>query len=91
MAGTTTQDDPDNLLPEEGQQDRTFYSDDVEAAVIAEDTQNDEDLEESVSDQTPVTSGEMEIGDMDRGVENNRGSEESEDEEMVAGSDNVSS
>jgi hypothetical protein len=89
MAGTTTQDDPDNLSSEDEQQDRTFYSDDVEATVVAEDTQNDDDLEESVSDQTPITSGEMEIGDMDRGVENNRGSEESEDEEAVAGSDNV--
>lgn len=64
-----------------------FYADDVQAAAIADNNMDPDTLVED--DDTPVTSGEMEIGDMDTNDIVGRGSEDSYDEETVAGSDNV--
>lgn len=64
-----------------------FYSDDVNAQATAENAQDPSDL--LIKDEVPVTSGEMEIGDMDAESEVNDDSGESVDEESMPGSDNV--
>lgn len=64
-----------------------FYSDDVQAAALADNKMDDDLLTQD--DDTPVTSGDMEIGDMDTDGDLGQGSEESFDEETVAGSDNA--
>lgn len=65
-----------------------FYSDDVQAQAIAENDKDDDLLVED--EEIPVTSGEMEIGDLDSDSEAGQGSEESFDEETVpGGEDNV--
>ncbi len=64
-----------------------FYADDVQAAALA-DNQMDDDLLK-IDDDVPVTSGEMEIGNLDSDADHGVGSAESFDEETVAGGDNV--
>jgi hypothetical protein len=67
-------------------QDDGFYADDVSAEAVAENSQDPEKLKEDQD--TPVTSGEMEIGDMDEDAEVTGGSEASYDEEAMPGGDN---
>jgi len=64
-----------------------FYSDDVNAQATAENAQDPSDL--FIKDEEPVTTGDMEIGDMDSESEVNDESGESYDEESMPGSDNV--
>jgi hypothetical protein len=64
-----------------------FYSDDVNAEALAENAQDPASLE--IKDEEPVTSGEMEIGDLDAEEEVDDESGASYDEESVPGSDNV--
>ena len=64
-----------------------FYSDDLNAQATAENAQDPSDL--VIKDEEPVTSGEMEIGDLDSETEVNDESGESYDEESMPGSDNV--
>lgn len=61
-----------------------FYSDDVEAEEIAENSMDPNSLNEN--EDVPVTSGEMEIGDMDAETQE---LEKSFDEESVPAGDNV--
>jgi len=65
-----------------------FYADDVKAEAIAD---NKEDPDTLVEDEDlPVTSGDMEIGDLDHDAELGQGGEDSYDEESVpGGEDNV--
>ena len=76
---------------------KDFYSDDVEAQALAENKLNsdenlpDESEEQVVSKEPPVTSGEMEIGDLDHDDEiKDTKPEESYDEESTPAGDNVS-
>lgn len=64
-----------------------YYSDDVNAQAISDNTQNPDNL--NIKDEIPVTSQDMEIGDLDKDeMIDNNDSEQSYDEELVAGSDN---
>jgi len=64
-----------------------FYSDDVNAQAISDNQQDPDDLK--IKDEVPVTTGEMEIGDMDDDPMLNTGDDKaSYDEETVPGSDN---
>jgi len=64
-----------------------FYSDDVNAQAISDNQQDPDDLD--IKDEVPVTTGEMEIGDMDDDPMLNTGDDKaSYDEETVPGSDN---
>jgi len=76
---------------------KDFYSDDVAAQALAENKLNaDEDLpdesaEQATDKESPVTSGDMEIGDLDRDDEiKDTKPEESYDEESTPAGDNVS-
>jgi hypothetical protein len=62
-----------------------FYADDVQAAAIADNNLDPELLKED--DDYPVTSGNMNIGDLD--TDSDYDEDISEDEETFAGSDNV--
>ena len=65
-----------------------FYADDVQAQAIADNNMDPDTLVED--DDVPVTSGEMEIGDLDQDEELGQGSDVSYDEESVpGGEDNV--
>lgn len=67
--------------------DAKFYSDDVQAAAIADNNMNPDDIEQR--EEIPVTTGDMEIGDLDDDAMEGRGDEESYDEESVPAGDNV--
>lgn len=65
-----------------------FYSDDVQAAALADNNLDPDLLEEK--EEIPVTSGNMEIGDLDNDDEVVDGDPEgSYDEESVPAGDNV--
>ena len=65
-----------------------FIADDVEAQALAENKLDPDTLVED--DDTPVTSGDMEIGDLDHDDELGQGSAQTYDEEAVpGGEDNV--
>ncbi len=65
-----------------------FYSDDVQAAALADNNMDPDQFEEK--EEIPVTSGNMEIGDLDNDDEISDGNlEESYDEESVPAGDNV--
>lgn len=68
-------------------QDDAYYSDDVQAAAIADNNMDPDQLEEDDTDQ--VTSGEMEIGDLDDDEMVSQGDEDSYDEEQKPAGDNV--
>ncbi len=79
----------DALTPEEEKAGKDEYmANDVQAEADAEAGIDPDTLTEDNEDE--VTSGEMNIGDMDDNSEEGQGSEESSDEEAVPGSDNVS-
>lgn len=64
-----------------------FYADDVNAQAISDNQQDPDDLD--IKDEIPVTTGEMEIGDLDNdGIVNAGDKVDSYDEETVPGSDN---
>ena len=64
-----------------------FYADDVNAQAISDNQQDPDDLD--IKDEIPVTTGEMEIGDLDDdGMINSGDKVDSYDEETVPGSDN---
>lgn len=67
--------------------DDSFYSNDVQAAAMADNNMDPDDLE--VKEEIPVTTGNMEIGDLDDDDMEGQGSEESYDEESVPAGDNV--
>ncbi|HRN85858.1 MAG TPA: hypothetical protein PKU78_04835 [Candidatus Dojkabacteria bacterium] len=67
--------------------DDSFYSSDVQAAAIADNNMDPDDLE--VKEEIPVTSGDMKIGDLDDDSMEGQGSELSYDEESVPAGDNV--
>jgi hypothetical protein len=67
--------------------DDSFYSDDVQAAAMADNNMDPDKLE--VKEEIPVTTGDMEIGDLDDDEMEGQGSEKSYDEESVPASDNV--
>lgn len=64
-----------------------FYSDDVQAAAMADNNMDPDDIEQH--DETPVTTGDMEIGDLDDDAMEGRGNQDSYDEESVPAGDNV--
>jgi len=67
-----------------------FYADDVQAQAMADNNLNPDQLPEE-DDDTPVTSGEMEIGDLDKDDEiKDKDPKASYDEEAVPAGDNVS-
>ena len=69
--------------------DNKFIADDVQAQALAENKLDPDTLVED--DDTPVTSGDLEIGDLDHDDELTQGSEQTFDEEAVpGGEDNVS-
>jgi hypothetical protein len=68
-------------------QDNSFYSDDVRAEALATDDADDDLLKEDK--ETPVTTGDMEIGDLDDDAEEGRGGPDSYDEEDVPGGEDV--
>lgn len=68
--------------------DDSFYSDDVQAAALADNNMDPDEMEEH-EEEIPVTSGDMEIGDLDNDPELSQGSEESADEESTPAGDNV--
>lgn len=94
MSDYPAQDDNlnEDILPEEenpAAEDR-YYSDDVQAEAQAETGFVNDTLEETK--EIPVTSGDMQIGDLDAVSRNDaagRGSDESYDEEDMPGGDNV--
>lgn len=67
--------------------DSGFYSDDVQASALADNNMDPDELVERNED--PVTSGEMEIGDLDDDEMLGPGGEDSYDEEAVPAGDNV--
>ncbi|KXK25825.1 MAG: hypothetical protein TR69_WS6001001431 [candidate division WS6 bacterium OLB20] len=70
------------------QEEDGFYADDVQAAAIADNNMDPDELEED--DDLEVTSGEMEIGDLDDDSMVAEGDDdESYDEESVPAGDNV--
>ena len=77
----------DATLQDQSMQSNAFYSDDVQAAALADNNMNDDLLIEDK--ETPVTSGNMQIGDLDIDAEVGRGSENSYDEETVPGGEDV--
>lgn len=65
-----------------------FYSDDVQAAAMADNNMDPDQLEEK--EEIPVTSGNMEIGDLDNDDEiSDSDVKGSYDEESVPAGDNV--
>lgn len=64
-----------------------FYSDDVQAAALADNNLDPDQLEEK--EEIPVTSGNMEIGDLDDDEMVEAGGDNSYDEESVPAGDNV--
>lgn len=89
MDGQTPQDDqkPQDPDTDAVTQDNSFYSDDVRAEALASDDADSDLLKEDK--EIPVTSGDMEIGDLDNDAEEGRGSSESYDEEDVPGGADV--
>ncbi|MEI7579281.1 MAG: hypothetical protein WCJ58_04550 [bacterium] len=83
---TQAQDDA-AIADDQPKQDNRFYADDVEAEAIADNNEDPSQLKEIK--EIPVTSGEMEIGDLDKDAEEGQGSEDSYDEEAVPAGDNV--
>lgn len=79
----------ENNLPDDPSQDQDgFYSDDVQAAAIADNNMDPDQLKED--DDQEVTSGEMNIGDLDDDKMVDDGdSDESYDEEGTPAGDNV--
>lgn len=67
--------------------DDSFYSNDVQAAAMADNNMDPDELE--VKEEIPVTSGDMKIGDLDDDSMEGQGSELSYDEESVPAGDNV--
>lgn len=67
--------------------DDSFYSNDVQAAALADNNMDPDELE--VKEEIPVTTGNMEIGDLDDDEMEGQGSELSYDEESVPAGDNV--
>jgi len=67
--------------------DDSFYSNDVQAAAMADNNMDPDDLE--VKEEIPVTTGNMEIGDLDDDDMEGQGGELSYDEESVPAGDNV--
>jgi len=63
-----------------------FYSDDLNAQVIAENNQNPDTLKED--EDLPVTTGEISIGDLDEEPKEEPGTSDDE-ENMAGGEDNV--
>jgi hypothetical protein len=63
-----------------------FYSDDLNAQVIAENNLDPDTLKED--DEIPVTTGEISLGDLDEEPEEELGTSEDE-ENMAGGEDNV--
>ncbi|MFQ5493107.1 MAG: hypothetical protein ACE5DX_03050 [Candidatus Dojkabacteria bacterium] len=64
-----------------------YIADDVQSAALG-DTNSNPDLA-TEDDDIPVTSGEMEIGDLDKDSMEGQGDEKSYDEESVPAGDNV--
>lgn len=64
-----------------------YYADDVQAEALADNKLDPDSL--VVNDDLPVTSGDMEIGDLDDDAELGQGGETSYDEEAVPAGDNV--
>lgn len=86
--------DEDIISDEEdpGAEDR-YYSDDVQAEADAEFNPGMNPSEFHERKEDPVTTGDMQIGDLDvvdRGDDAGRGGEDSYDEENMPGGDNVS-
>lgn len=75
------------IMTDDTQSNDGFYSDDVQAAALADNNMNPDQLEER--EEIPVTSGDMKIGDLDDDEMVERGSEDSYDEESVPAGDNV--
>lgn len=73
--------------PQDQADDAKFYSNDVQAAAMADNKMNSDDFSEE--EEIPVTSGDMKIGDLDDDAMEGRGGEESYDEESVPAGDNV--
>jgi hypothetical protein len=80
----------DDFLGDDDKQtnDNAFYADDVQAQALADNNMDPDTLK--VDDDIPVTSGDMKIGDLDLDKEEERGDNESYDEESVPAGDNVS-
>lgn len=64
-----------------------YYSSDVQAAALADNNMDPDKIDEQ--DEDPVTSGNMQIGDLDIDEMEGQGSEFSYDEEAVPSGDNV--
>jgi len=79
---TNLQDDLNTDDP--SQSDDGFYADDVQAQAIAENSLDPEELD--IDDEDPVTSGNLEIGDLDIDLDDD---EISFDEEDTPAGDNV--
>lgn len=77
----------DNSLVQKAQNADGFYSDDVQANALAENKIDPDVL--VVDDEPPVTTGELELGDMDAGDSIVQNDDLSYDEEAVAGGEDV--
>ena len=77
----------DLFTDEDPSSDDSFYADDVQAAAIADNNLDPDTLIED--DDLPVTSGELEIGDLDDDDMIGLGDEHSYDEEDTPAGDNV--
>lgn len=82
---TNTNDD--RSMDEEQPIQDGFYASDVQAAAMADNNMDPDDIEQH--DETPVTTGDMKIGNLDDDAMEGRGNEESYDEESVPAGDNV--
>ncbi len=86
MNSQTSTNDDSSMDEEQPIQDG-FYASDVQAAVMADNNINPDEMSEK--EEIPVTTGDMEIGDLDDDAMEGRGSDESYDEESVPAGDNV--
>jgi len=77
------------LGDEDEQQDQEFYSKDVQAAAIADNNMDPEILADD-TEETPVTSQNMKMGNLDDDSMLDSGDEHSYDEAEVPAGDNVS-
>jgi len=85
MAQDQNAQDPENQDP--SQEKDGFYSDDVQAAAIADNNLDPDQLKED--DDLEVTSGDLKIGDLDDDEMVGSGDEDSYDEEDTPAGDNV--
>lgn len=76
-----------STMTDNSQSTDDFYSDDVQAAALADNNMDPDQLREDK--EPPVTSGDMEIGDLDDDEMLGSGGEDSYDEESVPAGDNV--